>query len=90
MSTLTVGVTAEHIEQGIPTDPDHCPVALALEELNLCVLFVQPDEVHFVHRGTHHVSDLPLAAAEFIRNYDANIPVQPFSFELVVPPAADS
>lgn len=83
---LTLKVTLELIEAGVPCDPDRCPLALAGK---------RETEMDFqvgVTRASIYRSDeywkllysarLPWPAVEWISHYDDGDPVEPAEFEL--------
>jgi hypothetical protein len=80
---MKIKVEQRHIDAGVKFAPCACPIALALMD---CV----PHEPHdVVSVGTHSCgvtphgrSGLPVAAWDFIRRFDAGLPVAPFEFEV--------
>lgn len=77
---LKVNVTAEHIQQGIRNHPNFCPVARAVSDLF-------PDKqvsstLLYVHVGMEEYYALPKRATEWIRRFDARIPVEPIEFQM--------
>ena len=103
MRKITVNVTQEDIDDGIPEEPCDCPIALALRrtlgpesEASVDVAESGPDAGH-AYVGLFDQPDvrLPDACRQFIENFDTygrDTPEawtpQPFSFELEVPECA--
>lgn len=84
---MRITVTAEHIRCGVPCDGCNCPISLAIREqcsipaggvdISPLAAWVQAEDMAPWKRRP-----LPLEAAEFVRDFDANRPVQPFAFDL--------
>jgi hypothetical protein len=90
---MLIHVLQRHIDQGQPTLCRSCPLALAIDELQIF-----PGLIVFVESGINnllcgwlrfidnkvavHQFSLPFEASEFIYKFDSGIPVYPFSFEL--------
>jgi hypothetical protein len=79
-------VTQEDIEVGEQKSCGHCPVARAIrrdvpgaEAVYVTVSWIN---VYNEHQNCFLGQTTPRSAADFIRDYDAGRPVQPFSFEL--------
>ncbi len=79
---ITIAVSEADIENGIPNNPAHCPVAVALQRL------LQRDDVSVtgptVHIGEHLTYKLPTAAKDFIAEFDSGnyAYARAFSFDL--------
>lgn len=92
---LTVSVTQDHIDQGAPSEPEYCPVALALFEvlrvpegtpaLRLSVGSTQVELSRDWPDERAADVELPDEAQAFITDFDDTGAVEPFSFELDVP-----
>lgn len=78
---MTINVTQEDIDNGIPEDPTLCAIALAVRKVSPG----HEDEVvvhsHVVWIG-RELYDLPQSAAEFIRGFDCGFDSYPFTFEM--------
>jgi hypothetical protein len=85
---MTIRITREDIENGRRCDPDCCPVGSALSRSGVEHLGVvgtgvmMMDERHYTE-----VVPLPGVVKDWILAYDGKRPVEPISFELVVPSA---
>jgi hypothetical protein len=78
-----VNVTAEDIENGVPGSAKSCPIALAARRIEgLKVTGITTRRAIFQGHG---VTMLPLEAVQFIHSFDADCPVEPFSFEIEIP-----
>lgn len=75
---MRVDVTAEDIEKGKRRDASQCPVALALSRTAGGLWFVSDDAWE---SGTGLERDLPNEVHQFIDDFDAGLPAEPFSFE---------
>lgn len=84
-----VEVTQEDIDNGKMKSCDFCPVALAVNrvirpqrdaQVYACIVIIRHEEGQ---RGGF--PSLPLAAQEFIENFDDERDVEPFSFALNIP-----
>jgi len=91
---ITVRVTQEHIDRGIPYDSCACPIAISLHEmaengklgLHAWSWIVDQGYVFFSHiHDVNNASRLPNIADEFISAFDSGRPVNPIEFELEVP-----
>jgi len=82
---MRVHVTLDHINAGKRTDPEACPIALALCEATGSQGWEVGDDL--AHRHDYDDLDrcdhwhLPEVATRFVRDFDAGRPVRPFSFE---------
>jgi len=84
MKTLTieVNVRKSHIDNGIESESDGCPVALALKAMRFTP-FVETSFITASRRGKNfRVSQLPIRVAKFIENFDSGLLVKPFKFKL--------
>jgi len=82
MKTL-IEVTAEDIAKGIPKVCAACPVALAIKRVTGRGASVMQLYIGF-HDGSGWI-DSPREVLPFVRAFDNEQPVKPFSFELDVP-----
>lgn len=81
---MRVEVKAEHIESGEKYDECGCPIALAIKEGGAWDVSVNP------LRATVYTRDydeavryyLPKKARDFIRDFDRDFEVHPFTFEM--------
>lgn len=73
-NTVTVRVTEEHILKGIKRNAGKCPIKLALIDAGL-------EDVKFCCASPTHNSGFPREVADFISDFDSDLPVAPFSFE---------
>lgn len=84
VSTVTVTVTREHIDQGEQRSCSNCPIALAFDA-------AIPDALDSSVTGGYAsvwtdlrrvvTYELPIEAREFIQDFDEGSPVSPFTFE---------
>lgn len=78
---MTITVTQEHIENGRRGHCWTCPVALAVHSAGYPDAFIGPWTVRL--NGFNDMMILmPLSAHNWISQFDRQIPVEPFSFEL--------
>lgn len=85
MTTLTVDVTQDDIDNGEPVNGNHCAVALALiratgDPYVSCGIATAS---WYVGGDVKYVC-LPTKATDFIDAFDEGEPVEPFSFEVEV------
>lgn len=100
MKTLTVNVTADHIERGRPTNCASCPIALALKATwkpdvqasthvneTCVVIMIRPPRDSQWEPMPKHFIKLPTEAIEFIESFDkyANKEIDPIEFTLDIP-----
>ena len=86
MKTIIVNVTLRNIEQGLPNQSQHCPVALALRDLGYCFVEVRMGEISIWRPHEHPIKcSNPKVSIDFISKFDRDIEVEPFSFGLQVP-----
>jgi hypothetical protein len=88
----TINVTARDIKYGRRCDGQSCPIARAVlrtkwgkdsEAYNFTV--AAKSIIRFYLNRTPDRIDLPQEANEFVRRFDRNQPVEPFSFTIEVP-----
>lgn len=76
---LRVEVTADDIKRGKKNEPEHCPIARAIDRL-------YPGNEVSVNDDTAEIDDctfsLPLIAERFVSRFDAGEKVKPFKFVL--------
>lgn len=78
---MKIQVTKEDIANGQRVVCDRCPIALAMsrafaQPVNVCVT-----DWRLKSSRTYHF--LPMAATNFLLNFDAGRPVVPFEFEVL-------
>lgn len=92
MEYLTVAVTKEDIDQGVPGDPCQCPLARALNRaLDYAEGTVDVDANEYwlgPQAKEPRPYRLPAAASAFVLAFDSDEPVAPFSFKIRKPKAA--
>ncbi|MCY4259166.1 MAG: hypothetical protein OXC91_02725 [Rhodobacteraceae bacterium] len=77
---LDVEITSGCILQGTENEPNSCPVAIGMRRKGvLCE--VHPCDIRFPD-GTSVPT--PTAVHDFVRRFDAGLPVEPFNFEIEV------
>lgn len=81
---IEVKVTPEDIENGIRGDCSECPIARSLMRIVNQPVSVGPDWISIGLKGLYGRAT-PWRATEFIRAFDHNMPVTPFSFDLAIP-----
>jgi hypothetical protein len=80
----TINVTQEHIDKGKKISCSNCPVALAIgERVTTESVYVHPRFIYLGKLMTER--DLPKEAQRFIRRFDGEKEVEPFSFDLDIP-----
>ncbi len=83
---MTIRITREDIENGRRCDPDCCPVGRALSRSGVGHLGVVGSGVMMMdERHYTEVVPLPVAVTDWILAFDGKRPVEPISFELVIP-----
>ena len=84
--TITCPITVErrHIQQGIPTYPGDCPLALAITEQTGMKVRVTEFSVRTKTRRETLIAWLPPNAKVFVKHLDANgrDAVEPFTFPI--------
>lgn len=84
---MLIEVQQSHIDQGRPTDPCRCPIALAVtSKIKADDISVGIDGVTL--NGTR--VRLPIEATHFVVHFDSKIDVQPFTFELDYEPKPEA
>lgn len=86
---LTVTVTAEHIQRGKRLDCARCPIALATRPLLVGCEEVEVFATHVEIRvapGDLVHTQLPHEASLFVARFDGGLYVEPFTFEMAIPP----
>ena len=85
---LTVHVTQEDIELGLPIAPVACPLARAIRRAGYPRVYV-PDSRTWVPEasldGPSPRATLSRAAGRFVRRFDTGKPVKPATFRLPLP-----
>lgn len=79
---MLVHVTEKHIKDGKPRRSKECPLAMAIKEAGNYSLVTVGVTAVVVNRDVTKRLELPESAAMFRHDFDMNLPVQPFSFEL--------
>ncbi len=79
--TKIITVTQKHINKGIQTDAQECPIAKALRTAGLRNVSVSGMSVYF-GKGWKRTAELPKRARNFIKKFDNEKPVKPFTFRL--------
>ena len=80
-----VSVTAEHIAAGTPRSCGECPIALALLAAFPDAIRVDVDTESarlYAPEGRYRAA-MPPEAGEFISRFDDELPVEPFTFNLI-------
>ena len=82
MTRVRVSVTAEDIAQGTPYHSWGCPIAIAMTRALGHPVGVDEKWCWFVEKegDVRHLHGLPEAVQAFVRAYDQQQPVAPFSF----------
>jgi len=86
---LIVDVTQDDIDNGVPEDEHHCPIAMAVRRkvpTTECVT-VDVGQLLLVlqeHREQHFEADLPISAMKFVKNFDDGSSVHPFKFAVTM------
>ena len=82
---MKITVTAEDIKLGEPGASGRCPIAIAIRRAtNATEAQVWSSSVQFDSAG-FCIASLGYRAQRFIKHFDDNDPVKPFSFLLAVP-----
>ena len=77
---MKINVTRECIRKGNPSSPDSCPIALALKSHGVPFLGVISDLIETSDFSVDFI--LPLKAQRFIEDFDTEVKVKPFSFNI--------
>jgi hypothetical protein len=87
MNTITqiINVTAKHIAEGDAESSTTCPIALAISEqvIGNPHPYVLCDSIAFGGLGWE--TEIPEEMQNFIRDFDAGLPVEPIAFPLDIP-----
>lgn len=81
---LKINVTQECIDAGVPTEPAHCPIAVAVENMGAYNIEIGSDWAIAEWNDRVINTELPLSAQEFIAAFDEDKPVEPFEFEIEI------
>ena len=82
---MKINVTQDDIDQGTPSDPFCCPIALAASRAFSVPANATYDYIALKLRNRNNkLYRTPKTASAFIRAFDHGQAVQPFSFELPV------
>lgn len=87
---MKIEVADYDIDHGEQHDYAFCPIALACNRQGLSRTFVYDDVTWDASNGDRLRASLPQSALDFIRDFDGDKPVSPFSFELDVERAQKS
>lgn len=83
---ITINVTARDIKYGEPGKADQCPIQRAISRTKFGKLFhsilVGGSDILFDSRLW---VNLPSPARYFVKDFDHDVPVEPFTFKLEVP-----
>lgn len=87
---MKINVTHEDINAGKTGDCVRCPIALAIGRLMPeAHLYLWTGWLYWADKGCPRKVELPEEARLFIRDFDASVIVNPFSFELDLDAAID-
>ena len=85
MKTLVIEVTRDDIQQGEIESCENCPVARAVKRAIPDQVHVEvlPHEIWIAYKKREPESHRPKKEVmEFIKQFDAGLPVEPFKFNL--------
>lgn len=84
---VAINITEEHIKKGSRCESRSCPIALAVNETLKPDYYVSVYYHITVRQGTDTIHSVltPQVAFDFIKGFDAKIPVSPFQFEIDIP-----
>ena len=83
---MRIDVTQDDIASGEPGDAIRCPIARAIRRVTGCLSSVGTSHVDlFEANGRAHDFELPAEAYNFVTEFDHELPVAPFSFDLPLP-----
>ena len=81
---MIVQVTQRHIQRGQPSNPERCPVALALREMGYSR--VSAGDTIYLSKGDQTFRYYtPKIVEEWMDTFDQNMLVEPFAFILDTP-----
>jgi len=79
---MRIKVTQDHIDRGHERNGSSCPIALAIGEMGMDSVFVGSN-ITFSCPTFGVVSErTPPVAVQFICEFDSELPVEPFEFDL--------
>ena len=79
---MQINVKQEHIDNGIPKDPDYCPIALSMQDMGLLKPIASGISLlWYDDDGKYHRAFPPYTAYRWMLAFDAGEEVEPFSFE---------
>lgn len=78
---MKIEVTQADISNGMKCSENYCPIALAARRYSW-LLSTKPYVNNGYMRLDNRCYNLPQVAKDFIINFDHNMPVKPFSFEV--------
>ncbi len=81
---LTIHVTQEDIDAGVPQSSGNCPVALAMVGICDCPHVRSDGSMEFIYAGSI-TTYRSLRVHQFTKAFDQRQPVEPFSFRIRVP-----
>lgn len=82
---MKIEVTQKDIDNGVQGECQLCPIALAIKSTsNFKRVYVNGKFIEVWHRGNQGIKtyELPKKAQTFVKRFDRQEPVKPFSFEL--------
>jgi len=84
---MKIQVTQDDIDAGIPRSCRRCPIAKALDRMNVPYFSILTEFVAWsaLYYDEKNISILPTEALSFIQDFDHDRPVKPFEFELADP-----
>jgi hypothetical protein len=80
---VRIDVTQEDIDLGMPGKCGKCPLARAIRRATGSLALVSGEDVYA--SGFAHLAQLPMEAQKFVKAYDSDQEVHPFSFDLDIP-----
>jgi hypothetical protein len=80
--TFVINVTQEDIDSGHKGQCETCPIALAAMRVFKTRVLAEGQELHVYHNDIWNLFFLPEEATYFIKAFDHDKPVSPFSFEI--------
>lgn len=82
MKKITLEVTQDDIDRGLPYSSGFSPVARAFHRAGFLDVIVDDAQARIIHGGIKVMANLPKEAREFARAFDEMEDVKPFSFEV--------